>query len=155
MCLYIKKVDQPEIADKDIVCYKAIQILDKDSNEQAEFCSPFYRSPVVLGSRYDSRISRRNTFYHRFVDTVEEAIHSCISTKEAINIATTGELRTGNKYAVVKCIIPKGTTYYKGYFSIDLYATSYISNLQYDDELIINSYASESIIYTDELIALT
>jgi hypothetical protein len=107
MCLYINPDQQALIAKKDIVCYKIVEY--ETLNPQKTFQSFYQGKTVVLGRTYKSKINitQRNT--------IIEALHSFTELRFAINFFNE---KTHFPYgcAILKCIIPLGSTYYVGKF---------------------------------------
>lgn len=104
MCLIVKGDGTPNIANRDIVCYKAVwQFSDR-------LCTYYRDVPIKLGKQYRSKL-----VYD--YGEVEIGLHSLSSKEEA--------RRLFNHAIVVKCIIPKGSRYYVGTFGS---SRSYASN---------------------------
>ena len=108
MCLKLgSSKTKPKIATKDIVCYKGlIQLRD-------ELITPYKRVSIEIGKTYKSIISNKDGEIHL-------GLHSFKTLKELKNWATGSGWRrawwgkAGGEY--IKCIIPKGSTYYIGTF---------------------------------------
>lgn len=113
MCLVITKRTKAKVAKKDIVCYKIILSTSKDVLVTAYRCKT-----VCIGETYTSELDR--TSYHM----VEAGLHAFKYLR-----ASRLELKTWPLYSVTphiaKCIIPAGSTYYKGKF---LGCTSYAAD---------------------------
>ena len=82
-----------------------------------EFINIFYHTPYIktiieLGKEYTSEL-----YLYEFLNIVEKGLHSFI---QKLNIKE-GEY-------LVKCIIPKGSKYYKGIFEIDSYSFDSIAS---------------------------
>ena len=126
MCLYTKQTE-PEIAKEDIICYKFYVRYDET------LFSPYQesRAPEIgivanteLGRSY--RPTDIGSYIHNFLGfkRIDKGFHS-FKTLEEVE-------REVNKYkrefdlVIFKCIIPRGSSYYKGIFN-DRYE-SYCSN---------------------------
>ena len=126
MCLYTKQTE-PKIAEEDIICYKFYVRYDET------LFSPYQesRAPEIgivanteLGRSY--RPTDIGSYIHNFLGfkRVNKGFHSFKTLEEAE--------REVNKYkrkfdlVIFKCIIPRGSSYYKGIFN-DRYE-SYCSN---------------------------
>ena len=115
MCLIVDEYNAL-IAKKDITCYKVYM-----------YCEPKdeYKSPFQL-----CRIKKFNKVIHvpKFLDPIEGnqvrfGFHTFCSEKDAKYFATL------YSYKVFKCIIPKGSKYYKGitYVTLERYTLGYCS----------------------------
>lgn len=115
MCLILKSSKtKPKIATKDIVCYKGV------IETYEGLMTPYQIFKVEIGKTYFSEISK-------YSNEIEVALHSFINYKEIVKWKKT-EMHLGgmeNELKLVKCIIPKGATYYVGTFNFyDSYASS-------------------------------
>lgn len=120
MCLDIKFNDQSKVASKDITCYKVVRV-DKHDNWYAVFW------PEYLYKKDEPIVSKLGRHYLP-TPRIEEGMHSVASLFHA-TILMCVERNTSPtvKFKVVKCIIPKGSTYYKGkYGSMESYASDTI-----------------------------
>jgi hypothetical protein len=125
MCLYIKKNQEAQIAKRAIVCYKLVEV---SIEEPIYYRSWVQLVTVQLGEEYMSILVKEEG---DFSDSISEGLHSYTSLEKA-----KFELRVSHCYfefnsAIVKCIIPKGSTYYKnddGQFASDriIYGTETI-----------------------------
>ena len=124
MCLYVTHLE-PEIADKDIICYKLV----KRTEIKGVYKSNIQRFEYIIRQLYtnyfdikyaDMFIKRR---YNLFA--IEEGMfHSYASNLYPI-------LSPLPRYALLKCIIPKGAYYFEGYFDDSpSYASSQIKILE-------------------------
>lgn len=124
-----------QVADEDIVCYKILKVrLDEG---RIQFLTPYQESKVMLGRKYCGKnptpFEVENCSEDWFISVGGGYIHSYIDRGEAVlNVYNCGE---GD--IVVKCIIPKGATYFEGRF--------------YED----TAYASNKIIYTKEIVYIS
>ena len=71
-------------------------------SEAVEFSTPYRFAKVEIGETYTSEISRHNCI-------VDIALHSYSKLKDVIE-------NHNGRYSICKCVIPKGSTYYKGLF---------------------------------------
>ena len=76
----------------------------------SKLVTSYRKSPVKIGKTYTSEIERID---ERFHDTIEKALHSFEKKEDALdNVYSSAFARD----VIAKCIIPKGSTYYKGWF---------------------------------------
>ena len=131
MCLLINNLE-PKIADKDIVCYK----LAKRTKIKGIYKSNFQRFEYIIRQLYTNNLDIRfadkviknlcPSHPHLGIYAVEEGMfHSYVShLYPAI-------LRPLPNHTLLKCIIPKGAYYFKGFFeSFPSYASSQIRILE-------------------------
>ena len=123
MCLFINHLE-PKIADKDIVCYKLVE----RTKIKGIYKSKYQEFEYVIRQLYT------NYFDIKYVDmlikrrynlsAIEEGMfHSYENYLSAITILP--------NLVVLKCIIPKGTYYFEGYFgNYPSYASSQIRILE-------------------------
>ena len=129
MCLYVTHLE-PEIADKDIVCYKLV----KRTKIKGIYKSSFQRFEYIIRRLYTNNINIR--FVNKIVKTwcltypylmynIDEGMfHSYKSNLTPI-------LSPLPSCALLKCIIPKGAYYFEGYFDDSPnYASSQIKILE-------------------------
>ena len=129
MCLYVTHLE-PEIADKDIVCYKLV----KRTKIKGIYKSSFQRFEYIIRRLYTNNINIR--FVNKIVNTwcltypylmynIDEGMfHSYESNLIPI-------LSPLPSCALLKCIIPKGAYYFEGYFDDSpSYASSQIKILE-------------------------
>ena len=111
MCLNIKKDQKPKIAKRNITVYK---VVDKEDNE---LTTPWYFLVVEIGEEYSSKLIIQSDSFNPIIT---EGLHSFADLEEATADAEDDAL------VLIKCIIPKGSIYYKG---IDCFNNqSYASN---------------------------
>lgn len=133
---------EPKVAEKDIVCYKVLNVNHYEKHksvDELEFSTPFQRFRVVPGTRrykakgdveievvnYLTKERMSNYDYRELREEYGEdnnglfewsltggAFHSFLYLYDAIQRIED----FGNGNMVVKCIIPKGTEYYEGFF---------------------------------------
>lgn len=105
MCLILSvknKFGKPLIATEDICCYKFVDVLHDGSLR-----TPYQLVPVKIGSTYESDFSFDED------GDIEKGLHSLVSLKAAIKEAN--EICDS---AICRCVIPKGSRYYKGKFGL-------------------------------------
>ena len=130
MCLYVTHLE-PEIADKDIVCYKLV----KRTKIKGIYKSSFQRFEYIIRRLYTNNINIR--FINKIVKTwcltypylmysIDEGMfHSYKSRLCPIILSPLPSC------ALLKCIIPKGAYYFEGYFDDSpSYASSQIKILE-------------------------
>lgn len=134
MCLYLTKCDSI-VAQEDIVCYKVL-IVEKKSVVGLDFrnyfrgpsfhteplkyrfFAPFthyeYRLGMILLTEGNVTIQSNDcmTFYPYSIS--EGVFHTFKKLEDAKEV-----VKHGKSFVIVKCIIPKGSIYYQGYFMAD------------------------------------
>ena len=131
MCLIVNN-PIPKIADKDIVCYKLV----KRTKIKGIYKSNFQRFEYVIRQLYTNNLDIR------FVDKIIKNLDTTRSGL-CLYIIEEGMFHSYVSYlypvilsplphgALLKCIIPKGAYYYKGYFDDSpSYASSQIKILE-------------------------
>ena len=131
MCLLINSATkpQPKIAEEDIIVYKLIC-----KSENGKFFTLFRDYEVVLGETYENFVE--TPYKIRSSDTTNDAsnwyridigFHSFVNEADAkfYRYSACGILHIARYIKIVKCIIPKGSTYYEGSFSL---CRSYVSD---------------------------
>jgi len=117
MCLTIKKDQQAEIAQEDIIVYK--HLID---DGLGNYRTSFYYAEVQMGNIYTSSLVLDED------GEVNYGLHSYANEETAIEEAVC------YWETVVQCTIPKGSTFYKGTFgSREAYASD---TLIYNHEII-------------------
>lgn len=109
MCL--ANIKGPFVATRDIVCYKHLH-----QYEKGQLRTSYREMHVELGETYDSDLIV-NKFGGRYLEPYTEiniGLHSFFGIKNTIKDAK--ECFNPRAKVIVKCIIPKGSTYYKGKF---------------------------------------
>lgn len=118
MCLEIQKDAKILIAAEDIVCYKIV----KNPNEyHKNYRSYFQLTDIEIGKTYISCLNRVK-------NSIEEGLHSM---GHYYGVSLLRYYLADINSSIVKCIIPKGSSYYVGEF---------YSNI---------SYASDKLIYVE------
>lgn len=136
MCLTIKcdplqreEAQKPEIALKDIPCFKVLT----RRLEDGELTSPFRSVPYEQGATYYAALSY-STYSAMNVVEVEAGLHSCVEYTSAAHIR---DYLTNNwgihdidgkqlyEFVIYNAIIPAGSSYHKGTF--EDYGDSYAS----------------------------
>lgn len=139
MCLKIFN-NQVQVAEQDITCYKFLLSQRHSDIEDQRFISPYQTFEYELGKEYSSNLQVHTFDYDLAFDyadvnaierVVEEGFHTIPSEEVARKIVkyknTLHSYKRDNRkpYVVVKCIIPKGASYYTGMWQ---YNQSYASN---------------------------
>lgn len=109
MCLLINKNQKPQIATEPIICYKCLTM---------DMLSPCYRQKYEFDKLLTSEFSIE---IGNYCDKVKKGLHTFAEESEAKCIARdfcwwtqiSDECYPEHASVVVKCIIPKGATYYK------------------------------------------
>lgn len=109
MCLLINKNQKPKIAKEPIICYKCLT---------EDMLSPCFGQKYKLGQLITSEFSIE---IGNNCDTIEKGLHTFANELEAKYIGRefswwnqiTGEYPPEHASIIVKCIIPKGASYYK------------------------------------------
>lgn len=113
MCLRIKNQPKPLIAEQDIECYKVLVL-----TETCEYITPYMHRRLseqeVKGEEPFLAIGNKERENYGFEDSCEADInggyiHTFATLKDA------EDDRLLEREIIFKCIIPKGTAYYKGY----------------------------------------
>lgn len=133
MCLNIKNGQEPEVATEDIICYKLIYV-DPYNDKLKTF---YMNKTIHLGKTYRSTLVRTLC---KFTHIVETGLHSIVTIDEAYRVLPKDSSINRISF-LVKCIIPKGSKYYVGTFDTCFHFGKNIK-----------SYASNKIIYTEEII---
>ena len=130
MCLYVTHLE-PEIADKDIVCYKLV----KRTKIKGIYKSSFQGFEYIIRKLYTNNINIR--FVNKIVKTwcltypylmynIDEGMFHSYKSRLCPVI-----LSPLPSCALLKCIIPKGAYYFEGYFDgSPSYASSQIRILE-------------------------
>ena len=98
MCLYTKQL-QPKVAEKDIICYKALSSPWQGSRIAY---APYQIYGYEIGKLHFTKLGRVKD------SKVERGFHTC---KDA---AWATYYHTDSTY-IYECIIPQGSRYYEGY----------------------------------------
>lgn len=107
MCLRIPVNQKPQLATKQIICFKCLTV---------DMLSPCYEQKYELGKMLTSEFSIKKMCAY---DNVEKGLHAYADESEAKHTAynytwfnqINGDMQKAP--VVVKCEIPKGATYYK------------------------------------------
>lgn len=113
MCLDIFN-NQVNVAKQDILCYKFLRLRYYGES----LVSPYQEFEYEMGKEYISNLHVRALVsdYEYSSRVVEEGFHT-ISSEEETRILANAKNRDARgmfKFALVKCIIPKGASYYEG-----------------------------------------
>ena len=126
MCLVTIQLE-PKIADKDIICYKLVKRTKIKSIYKSSFQGFEYIIRQLYTNNLDIRFANKSikrSFYKCFYIIEEGMFHSYASNLYPI-------LSPLPNCALLKCIIPKGAYYFKGYFDdCPSYASSQIKILE-------------------------
>ena len=132
MCLVLSHL-KPKIADKDIVCYKLVE----KTKIKGVYKAYFQEFEYVIRQSYTNNldikfvnriINKLRPSYPHYVDThiIDEGMFHSFT-----NYTIPFMLIVSLNEAILKCIIPKGAYYYKGYFhNFTSYASSQIKILE-------------------------
>ena len=127
MCLVTIQLE-PKIADKDIICYKLVERTKIKGIYKSNYQGFEYIIRQLYTNNLDIRFANKSMkyyFYKNFYKIEEGMFHSYVSyLYPAI-------LRPLPNHTLLKCIIPKGAYYFKGFFeSFPSYASSQIKILR-------------------------
>lgn len=113
MCLNIQnKFSEPLVASEDLVVYK---VLENTTTEDL-YLTPFQQTAVSIGSgrTYKSKLS-----FDRYGD-VERGLHSFCDLEDARALARIrANIFHQCRFSVCRCLIPKGSKYYVGWFNFN------------------------------------
>ena len=126
MCLILsasKRNGKPEVADTDIVVYKVV--IDNNLKQSNFFkkgiLTLFMEQRITIGSTYKSRFSFDSD------GDIERGLHSFANLKDANAMS-----KNFSNRKVVKCLIPAGSGYYKGWFDgVVSYASNKLTYLEF------------------------
>lgn len=132
MCLYLTKFTDtiPRIALRDITVYKVMVLGHYADTHAGRYYAPFRREfQYVMGKTHTSKISSsmRSIALDKSLSVIEEGLHAFTSLDDASNyvlgyhpVATVYDSRNlkAGKPVIVECVIPRGTMYYKGTWSV-------------------------------------
>lgn len=144
--MYIKNQDiKPLIAEEDITCYK---VMIRDGNGQLKSLVKYF--PYELNKTYHSEIGLDNSLTissvvvkkDYVINTAEIGFHSYRDIKNA----TLDYIEYGKPKVMVKCIIPKGSTYYKGYDTVTKNLATCSTMEEVEDCYACETYVSDNII---------
>lgn len=117
MCLELKKSDRIKFTwFKPIVVYKLLYRSSKN-----ELITIYRDKKVKIGRRYFSRLCRFD-YYSINESNIGKGLHSFVNIEDA------EKMKSGNQI-LVKCVIPRFTWYYRGYF--ENYKSIASSSLKY------------------------
>lgn len=157
MCLYTEYDAVPTVAEQDIEVYKVVM-----REGDGTLLSPFQSFEYKVGERYDgmlvlnqidnveNSVAIRATF--RLVEpkvknnklgSCHVGFHSFVSLEKLNEVYSTLDGTLAKRHVVLRCVIPKGETYYKGIWPTMvptvLFGKSTIKNIA------VENYASSSI----------
>ena len=127
MCLVTTQLE-PKIADKDIICYKLVERTKIKGIYKSYYQGFEYIIRQLYTNNLDIRFANKSIkryFYRCFYKIEEGMFHSYVSHLYP------PILRPLPNHTLLKCIIPKGAYYFKGFFeSFPSYASSQIKILE-------------------------
>ena len=127
MCLRLKsKKTKVCIAKEDIICYKFLIRSVYDDN--GVYRTPYKNFPITIGSEYTSELNKDEFL----VDMGLHTFKNLEDTRKRASLNT--------YYTICKCLIPKGSRYYKGTFNT-------FDN--HWNDVWFESYASDRLIYLE------
>ena len=124
MCLFINQLE-PKIADKDIICYKLV----KRTEIKGVYKSNIQRFEYIIRQLYT------NYFDIKYVDMLIKRRYNLFAIEEGMFHSYASNvyfiLKPLQYCTLLKCIIPKGAYYFKGYYgNYPSYASSQIKILE-------------------------
>ena len=126
MCLVTIQLE-PKIADKDIVCYKLVRRPKIKGVYKSNFRGFEYIIRQLYTNNLDIKFANtimKHSFYKCFYKIEKDMFHSYASNLYPI-------LSPLPNHTLLKCIIPKGAYYFKGFFEFfPSYASSQIKILE-------------------------
>jgi hypothetical protein len=131
MCLYTKANAAPKVAEKDIECYKFLIHFDKVGYKTP--CQYTVLNDNIVEGKTDfkakglQRITKtgrhdtHNNICRTYIEVGSGFIHTFITLSDAETFVKKWQSvsldRAWTPCVIFKCVIPKGTEYYKGYLS--------------------------------------
>lgn len=132
MCLDLQRGYSSMVADEDIICYKVIFNYCGCSKYRT-----FYQiSMIELGEKYHSKLELYTDGDTFDGHSIEMGLHTFCNLKDTKSfVRSKAGQYTNRDIVIAKCIIPKGSTYYKGIFRVrNKNIESYASDtLQYEE----------------------
>ena len=124
MCLFINHLE-PKIADKDIICYKLV----KRTEIKGVYKSNIQRFEYIIRQLYT------NYFDIKYVDMLIKKRYNLFAIENGMFHSYASNvyfiLKPLQYCTLLKCIIPKGAYYFKGYYgNYPSYASSQIKILE-------------------------
>ena len=124
MCLFINHLE-PKIADKDIICYKLV----KRTEIKGVYKSNIQRFEYIIRQLYT------NYFDIKYVDMLIKRRYNLFAIENGMFHSYASNvyfiLKPLQYCTLLKCIIPKGAYYFKGYYgNYPSYASSQIKILE-------------------------
>ena len=146
--MYLKNQDiKPLIAEEDITCYK---VMIRNGNGQLASMVKYF--PYELNKSYHSEIGLDNLTISSVVvkkdyviNTAEIGFHSYRDIKNA----TLDYIGYGSNKVMVKCVIPKGSIYYKGYDMVTKNIATCSTMEEVEDTYACETYVSDNIIINE------
>lgn len=131
MCTYIANADKLK-ATKDIVVYKIVK------KKLGRYYAPFQDVPYK-DNKMSSEIEVEDAWLSTFF-CIRKGIHSFTTLSDAIDYCNKSLARQSTKkYAIVKAIVPKGSTYYKGYTFMMMFLRKEHTNVIVSDSLVLTN----------------
>jgi len=128
MCL--SKISEEILNNTEFEVYKVVRVINYD------YYSPFFLKHIILSNVCESElIPRFDSILNEQVINI--GIHSFINIGDAELFKNHLFERSGDKYTILKCIIPVNTRYYSGVFRFNIFN--------------FNCVTSNKIIYLNEL----
>ena len=122
MCLHVNADTKIKVAKEDIVCYKVI-IEDFESDGMCIWRSPYQGMIYEKGHVYilGEQLKLLQSSHKKYPYRIEEGFHSFTNLSDALVFLNSFEaecisMGMNFKSIIVKCTIPKGTTYVEGLF---------------------------------------
>ena len=136
MCLYVTHLE-PEIADKDIVCYKLV----KRTKIKGIYKSSFQRFEYVISQLYTNNINysfankviKKERIFISYMNYLEEDFieEGMFHSYMTLSYSLQNSIQLLYNGVILKCIIPKGAYYFEGKFDeTPSYASSQIKILE-------------------------
>lgn len=111
MCLHLKKGTRAKIAKEDIVVYKCLEM------EDGKYITPYMHFNVEMGKTYSSELTKFKATPIFKYDTFDCYADVFQGLHTFVNYDETKRFCQLHNRILVKCIIPKGSTYYVGIFA--------------------------------------
>lgn len=131
MCTYIANVNKSK-ATKDMVVYKLVK------KKFGKYYAPFQDVPYK-DNKMSSEIEVEDGWPGTF-SYIRKGIHSFTTLSDAIDYCNESMTRQSmKKHVIVKAIVPKGSTYYKGYTFMMMFLRSEDTNVIVSDSLVLTN----------------
>ena len=151
MCLYIAEHPKQKTAKEDIKCYKVLAAYPhyekgKIIEGKTKYVSPYRNMQYYLGETIRERGRVKREYEDGFADLPMISggcLHTFTNLDQAIDFADNRypSYNIHREWAVVECIIPKGTKYYEGMTGGPNPRSSYASKvLRVTDKIVYKTY---------------